>query len=173
VDNFNYNVAVPWTSNGLRKQLEGDIRRDYPWLFQEYNAVVLPAKPYKQVLDYANVTVAVGDLLLQFTRGRDEFHVSIAPAHEPDDWYELGEAIDLASDLSATSESAGNYTMSDFERLFGANIEGFNRCPSASIADRSCIGHALTRAVCRVAVEPRTTGPFFRVSMVGRCDAVA
>jgi hypothetical protein len=124
VAKFNYNVAMPWTSKGLRKRLECDIRRDYPWLFQEYNAVVLPAKPYKQVLDYANVTVAVSDLLLQFTRGRDEFHVSIAPAHEPDDWYELGEAIDLASDIGTTSESAGNYTMSDFERLFRSNIEG-------------------------------------------------
>jgi hypothetical protein len=62
-------------------------------------------------------------LLLQFTRGHDEFHVSIAPAHEPDDWYGLGEAIDLASDIGTTSESAGNYTMSDFERLFRANIE--------------------------------------------------
>jgi hypothetical protein len=121
---FNYNVAMPWTSKGLRKRLEGDIRRDYPWLFQEYNAVVLPAKPYKQVLDYADVTVAVSGLLLQFTRGRGEFHVSIAPTHEPDDWYGLEEAIDLASDIGATSERAGNCTMSDFERLFRANIEG-------------------------------------------------
>jgi hypothetical protein len=126
VAKFNYNVAMPWTSKGLRKRLEGDIRRDYPWLFKEYNAVALPAETYKQVLDYANVTVAVSGLLLQFTRGRDEFHVSIAPAHEPDDWYELGEAIDLASDIGATSESAGNYTMSDFERLLRANIEGLN-----------------------------------------------
>jgi hypothetical protein len=115
---------MPLTSKGLRRRFEDDIRTDYPWLFQEYNAVVLPAKPYKQVLDYTNVTVAVRDLLLQFTRGRDEFHVSIAPAHEPDEWYELGEAIDLASDIGATSESVGNYTMSDFERLFRANIEG-------------------------------------------------
>jgi len=53
----------------------------------------LKPKTYKQVLDYANVTVAVSGLLLQFTRGRDEFRVSIAPAHEPDDSYELGEAI--------------------------------------------------------------------------------
>jgi hypothetical protein len=124
VAKFNYNVAMPLTSKGLRRRFEDDIRTDYPWLFQEYNAVVLPAKPYKQVLDYTNVTVAVRDLLLQFTRGRDEFHVSIAPAHEPDEWYELGEAIDLASDIGATSESVGNYTMSDFERLFRANIEG-------------------------------------------------
>lgn len=57
-----------------------------------------PLNPIKQVLDYANVTVAVSDLLLQFTRGRDEFHVSIAPAHEPDDWYELGEGRWLVSD---------------------------------------------------------------------------
>jgi hypothetical protein len=115
---------MPWTSKGLRKQLEGDIRKDYPWLFQEYQAFVLPAKPYKQVLDYANVTVAVGELLFQFTRGRDEFRVSIAPAREPDDWYQLGEAIDLASDIGVASDGAENHTMSDFERLFRANIEG-------------------------------------------------
>jgi hypothetical protein len=37
VAKFNYNVTMPWTSKGLRKRLEGDIRRDYPWLFQEYS----------------------------------------------------------------------------------------------------------------------------------------
>jgi hypothetical protein len=123
VAKFNYNVAMPWTSKGLRKRLEGDIRRDYPWLFREYNAVVLPAKRYKQVLNYANVTVAVSDLLLQFTRGQGEFHVSVAPAHEPDGWYAFGEAVDLSSEVGSNHESAGNYTMADFERLFRANIE--------------------------------------------------
>jgi hypothetical protein len=120
---FNYNVAMPWTSKGLRKQLERDIRRDYPWLFQEYSAKVLAAKPYKHVLDYANVTVAVSNLLLQFTRGRGDFHVSIAPANDPDDWYAFGEALNLAIDIGANAESVGNYLMSDFERLFRANIE--------------------------------------------------
>jgi hypothetical protein len=63
--------------------------------------------------------------LLQLTRGHDKFHVSIAAAHEPDDWCELGEAIDLAKDIGATGERGGNYTMSDFERLFRAHIEVF------------------------------------------------
>jgi hypothetical protein len=117
-------LTVPWTSKGRRKRLESDTRRDYPWLFQEYQVKVLPAKPYKQVLDYAIVTVAVSDLLLQFARGHGEFQVSVAPAHDPDDWYTFGEALGLASDIGANRESAGNYTMSDFERLFRANIEG-------------------------------------------------
>ena len=45
-----YSVVFGWrvdglTSNGLRSRLEGDIRRDYLWLFDEYKATVLPAKP--------------------------------------------------------------------------------------------------------------------------------
>jgi len=120
---FNYNVTMPWTAKGLRKRLESDIRRDYPWLFKEFNAVVLPAKPHRQVLDYTSVTVAVSDLLFQFARGHGEFLVSVAPAHEPDDWYTFGEALDLANETGANCQSAGNYTMSDFERLFRAHIE--------------------------------------------------
>ena len=70
------------------------------------------------------MTVAVSDLLLQFPRGHHEFHVTVAPAHDPDDWYAFGEAPDLANDIGATIGSAGNCQMSDFERLFTANIEG-------------------------------------------------
>ena len=114
---------MPWTSKGLRKRLESDIRRDYPWLFKEFNAVVLPAKPYRQVLDYVIVTVAVSDLLLKFVRGHDEFHLRLGPAHAPDDSYDFGEAIELASVFGAESRSAKTYTMSDFERLLRANIE--------------------------------------------------
>ncbi|MGB2626923.1 MAG: hypothetical protein WAK20_09035 [Candidatus Acidiferrum sp.] len=117
---FNYNVAMSWTSKGLCKQLEDDIRRDYPWLFQEYRAVVLPAKPYKQVLDYANVTVEVSELLLQFSRGCDEFHVSVAPTHSPNDWLEFGQAIDLARNLDLSPKRP--IEVSDFQRLFEANL---------------------------------------------------
>jgi hypothetical protein len=48
-----------------------------------------------------------------------------------------------------------------------------NRCPSASIADRSRTSHALAPVICCVAVEAQTTGTSFRVSTAGRCGAVA
>jgi len=122
-----YNVFFGWwldglTSRGLWRRLERDIRNDYSWLFQEYKVTVLPFKPYRQVLDYADVTVRVGDLLFEFVRGHggDDFHVTVAPVHAPHDSYSFAEAIDLASDC----ECAGrNYDMSKFEQLFRANIE--------------------------------------------------
>ena len=122
-----YNVFFGWwldglTSRGLWRRLERDIRNDYSWLFQEYKATVVPFKPYRQVLDYADVTVAVGDLLFEFVRGHagDDFHVTVAPVHARHDSYSFAEAIDLACDC----ESSGrNDDMSQFEPLFRANIE--------------------------------------------------
>jgi hypothetical protein len=49
--------------------------------------------------------------------------VNVAPAHAPHDWYDLGEAIDLASDAEQASSSARNYRMANFRQLFEANIE--------------------------------------------------
>jgi hypothetical protein len=122
-----YNVLFAWwldglTSRGLWRRLERDIRNDYSWLFQEYKATVLPFKPYRQVLDYANVTVAVGDLLFEFTRGHggEDFHVTVAPVHAPHDWYSFGEAIVLACSCESNRR---NDEMSQFEPLFRANIE--------------------------------------------------
>ncbi|HXC47856.1 MAG TPA: hypothetical protein VNU20_06160 [Candidatus Sulfotelmatobacter sp.] len=123
-----YNVVFAWwldrwTSKGLWARLERDIKKDYPWLFERYGARALPFKPYRQVLDYANVTVAVDDLLFQFTRGHGDFHVSVAPGHAPHDWYDFGEAIDLAYNKEPIRASARNYKMSDFQQLFEAHIE--------------------------------------------------
>src|ERR1700694_474890 len=112
-----------WMSKGLQRCLEQDIRKEYSWLFEEYDARIVPMKPHKQVLDCANVTIAVGDLMFQFTRGLYDFHVSVAPAHAPHDWYDLGEAIVLACDAEHTRNGTRHYRMSDFRPLFESNIE--------------------------------------------------
>ena len=124
-----YNVLFAWwldgwTSKGLQSRLERDIRKEYSWIFVEYDAQIVPTTPYRQVMDYANVTIAVDDLLFQFTRGHGDFHVSVAPAHAPHDWYDFGEAIALASDSEPTRNAARDYRMSDFRHLFEHNIGG-------------------------------------------------
>jgi hypothetical protein len=118
-----HNFFDMWTSKGGWRHLERDLRIDYSWLFEKYGGRVIPMKPYRQVLDYANVTVAVGDLLFQFTRGMGDFHVSVAPAHAPLDWYDFGEAIVLARDTERVGDFSGHYRMSYFQQLFEANIE--------------------------------------------------
>ena len=111
-----------WTAKGLQSRLEQDIRKEYAWLFEEYDARIVPTKPYRQVLDYVAVTTTVGDLLFQFIRGREEFRVSVAPAHAPHDWYDFGEAIALACDDESIRNNVKCYRMSDFRSLFEANI---------------------------------------------------
>ena len=109
-----------WTSKGGWRRLKREIETDCGWLFEHHGAVVLPYKPYRQVLDYANVAVAAGNLLFIFTRGMGEFHVTVAPAHAPHDWYELKEAIELAR--GSPAKSSKDYEVSDFRQMFEPNI---------------------------------------------------
>jgi len=102
---------------------------------------MLPTKRYRQVLDYVVATVAVGDLLLKFVRGRGEFHVTVAPAHAPHDSYDFGEAIDLASEADPGRGSARAYRMSGFRHLFEANIERLTGFVSeSSTVDQDAVG---------------------------------
>jgi hypothetical protein len=109
-----------WTSKGGSRRLERDLRIDDSWLFEKYDARVIPMKPHRQVLDYASVTLVVGNLLVQISRGMGEFLARIAPAHEPHDWYDFGAAIDLARNSSGFST---HYRSSNFRQLFESNIE--------------------------------------------------
>jgi hypothetical protein len=108
-----------WTSKGGWRRLVRDLQNDDSWLFEKYGARVIPMKPHRQVMDYSSVTLAISDLLVQISRGMGEFRVSIAPAHEPDDWYDLGTAIDLARD---SGELSTHYRSSNFRQLFESNM---------------------------------------------------
>jgi len=125
---FLYNVLFSWwlddwTFKGRQSRFEREIRSDYSWLFEKYSARIVPMLRYRQVLDYVVATVSVGDLVLQFVKGGGDFRVCLAPAHAPHDWYDFGEAIDLASEtLRDTS-----YRMAGFRPLFEANIERLKR----------------------------------------------
>jgi len=123
-----YNVLFAWwlddwTFKGRQTRFEQAIQKDYSWLFEKYGARIVPMKRYRQVLDYVVADVALGELLLKFVKGNGEFHVNIAPAHAPDDWYDFGEAIDLASDAEPTRSGVRSFRMARFRQLFEANIE--------------------------------------------------
>ncbi len=112
-----------WTFKGRQSRFEREIQRDYSWLFEKYGARIVPQKPYRQVLDYAQANVGVDNLIIQFVRGRREYHVNLAPAHAPHDWYDFGEAIDLVSESKGDSTGRTFYRMATFRPLFEANID--------------------------------------------------
>jgi SAM-dependent methyltransferase len=52
-----YNVLFAWwlddwTFKGRQTRFERDIQKEYSWVFKKYNARIIPAKRYRQVLDY-------------------------------------------------------------------------------------------------------------------------
>ena len=67
--------------------------------------------------------MGVNNLIIQFVSGRGEFHVNLAPAHAPHDWYDFGEAIDLASEPEGDSTGHTIYRRATFGPLFEANID--------------------------------------------------
>ena len=110
-----------WTFKGRQARFERDLQKEYSWLFEKFDGRIVPKKRYRQVLDYVEATVAVGDLLFEFVRGHGDFHVNVAPSHSPNDWLEFGQAIDLA--CHADRARTPTMRMSDFQRLFEANLE--------------------------------------------------
>jgi thiosulfate reductase cytochrome b subunit len=123
-----YNVLFawwlnPWTFKRRQARFEHEIQTEYSWLFDEYDARIMPMKHYRRAFDYVMATVALGDLLLRFVRGNAEFRVDIAPAHAPNDWHDFAEAIGLASDVESLRNGARSYRMANFRQLFEANFE--------------------------------------------------
>jgi hypothetical protein len=129
VEQLDYNLAMflfaswleSWTFAGRQKRFERDLQKEYSWLFEKFDGRIVPQKRYRQVLDYVVATVAVGGLLFQFVRGNGDFHVNVALSHSPNDWLEFGQAIDFACDAERTQTPT--MQMSDFQRLFEANLE--------------------------------------------------
>jgi hypothetical protein len=122
-----YNVLFAWwldewTFKGRQARFEQDIRKEHSWIFEKYGAAIVPMKRYRQVLNYRAATVAVDDLVLQFVKGMEDAHVTVAPAHAPHDWYRLEEAIALAHGDEPSTSTARYYHMSDFQRLFETNF---------------------------------------------------
>jgi hypothetical protein len=102
--------------DGRQKRFGHDLEREFAWLFEKYDARIVPVKRYKRVLDYVVANAAVGDLLFKFVRGHGDFHAMVAPSHSPDDWLEFGRAIDLARDAELSQKPF--VPMSDFQGLF-------------------------------------------------------
>jgi hypothetical protein len=120
-----------WTFKGRQSRFEREISRDYSWIFEKYDARIIPTKRHGQVLDYVVATVAVGNLLLKFVQGMGDFHVTVSPAHMPDDSYDFGLAIELARDSGPIGPSR-QYRVSEFRPLFESNIE----CLQAFFSER-------------------------------------
>jgi len=77
------------------EELVSAVRNSFQFLFSEYNARFVPRNSTNRPLpfDYATVTVHTSQLLLRFSRGREEFVLQLAPLYSPESLYELSTVL--------------------------------------------------------------------------------
>jgi hypothetical protein len=83
------------------EQLAQDLRKNIPWLFDKQKATIIPSTKVSHGFDYAMVTIAVGNLLICFTRCRGEIRAQLASVYSPAHWEELDGAISLVAKTRA------------------------------------------------------------------------
>jgi hypothetical protein len=114
----------PRLQRRANQSLLNDVRENLSFLFPNGHAV---EHPRIRVLpfDYASVEVAWENLLLSFTRGREEVNVLVAPSHAPNMSYQLGPAIAALENRHYSEHDAVN-SLHDAAGLLEPRLEALN-----------------------------------------------
>jgi len=124
-----YKLCFGWYGKRLARRYEqrfaDDVRTFLPFLFSEYGAKVIPNEgvPFPPSFDGAYVTVAVGNLLLRFIRGRGDFSVRVASAFAPNDWEGFRLVADGIGQWDVTQTGPLYYTLETFEPILRSRLE--------------------------------------------------
>lgn len=105
---FQWWLDVP-VARRAQERFAQEIREALPFLFADLKGQIVPNQGvrFPPGFDYAFVTVAVGNLLLRFCRGRGQFRVDLAPSdsgREWQDWKDI-EAVLMVLDSSGGGDS--------------------------------------------------------------------
>jgi hypothetical protein len=88
------------------RQLEVEIQREAPFLFSKYGGRVSPFELKKALpFDYGVTRVVFPEFGLEFTRGRGEFRVHIAPSHAPKAVEDLSIVLSLIDETYVRRDS--------------------------------------------------------------------
>ena len=114
----------PWLQRKANQSLIDDVRANLPFLFPNGSVV---EHPQIRVLpfDYASVEISWENLLLSFTRGREETSVVVAPRHAPNMSYELGPVIAALEDRRYSDRHAIN-DLQDAANLMQPHLQALN-----------------------------------------------
>lgn len=124
-----YKLCFGWYDKRLairhEQRFADDIHRYLPSLFSEYGAEIIPNEgvPFPPSFDGAYVTLAVGNLLLRFVRGRGDFSVRIASAFAPNDWEDFRLVADGVSRWNMSEPGPRYYTLETFEPIVRSRLE--------------------------------------------------
>ena len=121
-----------WLDRHLARKHEATLRQDIrvglPFLFSGHSGLIVPNQGvrFPPGFDYAFVTVAVGNLLIRFMRGREELDVRVAAKDLPDEWHELALLVSLVEG-KAELQRRGIRDLRDASRLLEFEIARLER----------------------------------------------
>src|ERR1700728_1003289 len=124
-----YKLCFGWLDKRMAQQNEQrfaeNIRTHLAFLFSEHGAMVVPNEgvPFPPSFDGAYVTVAVGNLLLRFLRGRGDFSVRVASAFAPNDWEDFQLVADGIGQWDTSKSGPRYYTLETFEPILRSRLE--------------------------------------------------
>lgn len=100
----------------LEAQLARDVRVALGFLFTQHKGRIVPNQgvPFPPGFDYASVTVIAETLVFQFTRGRGEVAVKVAPTFAPSDLHDL---LFLVRILGTPCETTTLYTFGNLQEV--------------------------------------------------------
>jgi hypothetical protein len=77
------------------EQLAQRIRREIPFLFDEYEGRIVPDVTVKhpRPFDYASVIVATDEMLFRFFQGCDELRIWVAAPRAPTEWNDIFQVL--------------------------------------------------------------------------------
>jgi hypothetical protein len=123
-----YKLCFGWLDRRMARQGEQrfaqDIHKYLAFLFSEHGAKVIPNEgvPFPPSFDGAYVTVAVGNLLLRFVRGRGDFSVRVASAFAPCDWEDFELVANGVGQWDISKQRARYYTLETFEPILTSRL---------------------------------------------------
>jgi hypothetical protein len=128
-----------------------EIKDNLQFLFTDHRAEVIPNdREPPAAFDFAMLTIAVGDLLFRFLKGRGDMGVHVAPRRAPNEWHELSLVFSVI-DTSVARQSS--YRVPDVARWLKLHMgplqEAFSESRYPETKDRLSEVYGYDRAVTR------------------------
>jgi hypothetical protein len=104
--------VLPHSKDGYKKllpigsdsELERDVKREFAFLFENH-AATISSNGRLGIMDFAYVSVDVGNLRVRSSRDRGYVGVSVAPLHSIRNWHDLGVALIVVQAGTETRDS--------------------------------------------------------------------
>jgi hypothetical protein len=131
-----YKLCFGWLDRRSARQNEQrfaeDIRTYLRFLFSEHGAKIVPNEGvrFPPGFDGAYITVAVGNLLLRFVRGRGDFSVSVASAFSSNDWEDFRLVADGVGQWDTSKPGPRYYALETFEPVLRSRLESLQEALS-------------------------------------------